>query len=289
MTAPPPPHLPAYWPHRAHSHHIRAAQHDWHVQDMGAGPAVLLIHGAGGSLHNFRLLAPLLAPHYRVISLDLVGHGFTVAGASARAGLEAMAQDIASLARAQNWDLRAVIGHSAGAAIALRLCEILPLRAAVGLNAALAQFSGVAGWLFPAMAKTLSALPFAAHMASRMFANPAQIQRVIAQTGSKLDPEGVALYQSLTCRKDHVAGTLNMMAAWDLRPILARLGQIETPVLLITGARDGAVPPSTTLGAAQALPNARGHVLAGYGHMLPEEAPAQIAPMILAFLQENGV
>jgi magnesium chelatase accessory protein len=281
--------LPPHWPHRAHSRTITAAQHRWHVQIMGAGPAILLVHGAGGSLHNFRLLAPLLAARYRVISLDLVGHGFTVAGASARSGLDAMAQDIADLARSQNWDLRAVIGHSAGAAIALRLCQILPLRAAVGLNAALAQFNGVAGWLFPAMAKTLSALPFAAHMASRMFSNPAQIQRVMAQTGSSLDSAGMALYQTLTARKDHVAGTLNMMAAWDLRPLLAQLDKIDTPVLLLTGARDGAVPPATTLRAASRLPRARGEVLQGYGHMLPEEAPAQIAPVILDFLAENEV
>ena len=284
-----PPDLPQNWPNRAHSRQITAAGHRWHVQDMGTGAAILLIHGAGGSLHNFRTLAPLLAQHYRVISLDLVGHGFTVGGASARAGLEAMAQDIAALARAQDWPIAAVIGHSAGTAIALRLCQILPLRAAIGLNAALAQFDGVAGWLFPAMAKTLSTLPFAAQIASRLFGTAPQIQRLIQQTGADLDEAGIALYQTLVQRPAHVAGMLNMMAAWDLRPLLMQMGQIETPTLLITGARDGAVPPGTSTNAACALPHGRAVILDGFGHLLPEEAPAQLAPMIGAFLHENGV
>jgi magnesium chelatase accessory protein len=281
--------LPQNWPHRAYSRTVIGAQHRWHVQNMGAGPAILLIHGAGGSLHNFRALTPLLAQGYRVISLDLVGHGFTVAGASARAGLEAMASDIATLARAQGWDIRAVIGHSAGAAIALRLCQIMPLHAVIGLNAALAQFDGVAGWLFPAMAKTLSALPFAAPLASRIFGNTAQIRRLMQQTGAELDEAGIALYLTLVQRKGHVAGMLDMMAAWDLRPLLATLGQIEAPVLLLTGARDGAVPPHISTDAARALPHARAQVLPNLGHLLPEEAPDLIAPLILAFLRENAV
>ena len=75
-----------------------------------------------------------------------------------------------------------------------------------------------------------------------------------------------------------------MMAAWDLRPLLARLPQFIVPILLLTGARDGAVPPRVSTDVARSLPNATAQILQGYGHLLPEEAAQVIAPMILDFL-----
>ncbi len=289
------PDLPAHWPHRDHSHSIQAAGQRWHVQDMGQGPILLLIHGAGGALHGWRDLAPLLAAQYRVIALDVAGHGFSQKSASTRAGLMDIAQDIADLAAGQGWTAAGIIGHSAGAAIALALAEILPrslpaaappLRAVIGLNAALSPFEGVAGWLFPAMAKTLSLLPFAPVLASRFLGQPSQIDRLLAQTGARIGPEGRAQYLCLARRPAHVAATLDMMAAWDLRPLLARLPQITCPVLLLTGGRDGAVPPRVSHDAAAALPNGRAQTLPAFGHLLPEEAAPVIAPMILQFLQQ---
>ena len=129
MSAPAdtPPDLPMDWPHRAASRSIAAVHQHWHVQDMGpkddSAPTLLLIHGAGGSVHSWAGLAPILAQHYRVIALDVAGHGFSQKGRMARAGLEDIAADILALATDQGWQVRAVIGHSAGAAIALRLAK----------------------------------------------------------------------------------------------------------------------------------------------------------------------
>ena len=47
--------------------------HRWHVQVLGEGPTVLLLHGAGGATHSWRGLAPLLATDHRVVMLDLPG------------------------------------------------------------------------------------------------------------------------------------------------------------------------------------------------------------------------
>ena len=57
MRWPPPPD----WPLQAHSRQVFCAPHRWHVQDIGEGEIVLLLHGAGGSTHSFRDLIPLLA------------------------------------------------------------------------------------------------------------------------------------------------------------------------------------------------------------------------------------
>ncbi len=288
-----PADLPPDWPHRDASRTIAAVHQHWHVQEMGPkgdiAPTLLLIHGAGGSLHSWADLAPKLAQQYRVIALDVAGHGFSQKGRMARAGLEDIASDITALAENQGWQVRAVIGHSAGAAIALRLAELMPLRAVVGLNAALSQFEGMAGWLFPAMAKTLSLLPFAPQFGAKMLGTPAQIDRLLTQTGAQIGAAGRAQYLTLARRPAHIGATLDMMAAWDLRPLLARLSHITVPVLLLTGAHDGAVPPRVSVDAARALPHATAHILQGYGHLLPEEAAEVIAPLILKFLNTSAI
>ena len=60
----------ADWPNSNLSRMIRVRPHNWHVQETGSGPLVLLIHGAGGSTHSYRDLIPLLAQMFRVVAVD---------------------------------------------------------------------------------------------------------------------------------------------------------------------------------------------------------------------------
>jgi pimeloyl-ACP methyl ester carboxylesterase len=66
-----------HWPNRGSSQFVRAAGLRWHVQVMGSGPTLLLLHGSGAATHSWRDLAPILARDFRVIAPDLPGHGFT--------------------------------------------------------------------------------------------------------------------------------------------------------------------------------------------------------------------
>lgn len=69
--------LPENWPHRDCSQFIEAAGLSWHVQRMGEGPALLLLHGTAAATHSWAGLMPLLARRFTVIAIDLPGHGFT--------------------------------------------------------------------------------------------------------------------------------------------------------------------------------------------------------------------
>ena len=284
MRAPP---IPADWPYRAASRHIACKPHLWHVQEVGAGPVVLLLHGAGGATHSFRHLIPLLIPQYRIVALDLPGQGLSVLGARGRCGLDPVAEDIAALIRHQGWQPFAIIGHSAGAAIAQRLAEILPLNAVIGINSALGAFEGLEGWLFPVMAKALALTPFVPSLFSKLAGTPTQVRQLIATTGSTLDEEGLALYLHLMKKPAHVSATLAMMAQWNLTPFLRRLKDQKVPSLLLTATNDRAVPPTVSARAAQVMPNATWHDIAGYGHLVHEEAAKLVAAPILAFL--NGL
>jgi len=281
----------ARWPHAAHSRFVACRPHRWHIQEMGgAGPSVLLLHGAGGATHSWRGLMPDLARDHRVVALDLPGQGFSVAGSRARLGLDGMAEGIAALLAQEGIAPDVLVGQSAGGALALRLAQMPPgPRAVVTINGALGKFRGMAGWLFPAMAKLLSVNPLSAALFARTAGSTRGAERLIASTGSALTPEGLALYQALIADRAHVDGTLAMMAQWQLDPLLRALPEIDVPVLLITGGRDATVPPGVSDTAARALPRAERADLPDLGHLAHEEAPAQVATLIRAWLAGRGI
>ena len=280
--------LPPDWPLREISRIIRCRPHEWHVQIMGEGPDILLLHGAGASAHSFHRLMPHL-PGYRLIAPDLPGQGFTRAGGLLRLGLDEMADDLAALCVDQGWRPTAIIGHSAGGAIALRMAEIMPHgpSAVVGINAALGPFDGFAGWLFPKLARAMAASPFVAALVTRFSSNRAQVDRLLAGTGSPMDPQAVTDYQRLVARAAHVEGTLGMMAAWQLEPLLERLPQINAPCLLIAADKDRAVPHQVSQRAAARMPRAQIEIIPGFGHLVHEQVPEDVAALIRAFLDRH--
>ncbi|MFN4058885.1 MAG: alpha/beta fold hydrolase BchO [Roseinatronobacter sp.] len=280
--------IPEDWPLRTRSRMIRCRPHIWHVQDWGAGPVVLMLHGAGASAHSFHRLMPYL-PGYRLIAVDLPGQGFTQAGGLNRLGLDAMADDLVVLLRDQSWRPVAIVGHSAGAAIALRMAELMPMgpRAVIGINAALGPFHGFAGWLFPKLARAMSASPFVSAVVTRLSSKRKQVEKLLAATGSPLDAQGVELYQRLVSRMSHIDGTLGMMAQWNLEPLLERLPQIMVPTLLIASEGDKAVPTVVSALAAARMPRARYAELPSYGHLVHEQNPAIVAGLIQSFLDAH--
>jgi magnesium chelatase accessory protein len=281
---------PEDWPNAAISRQVYCRPHRWHVQETGTGDTLLLLHGAGGSTHSFRDLIPLLAKTHHVVALDLPGQGFTQLGARHRSGLGATAHDIVSLCAQEGWAPVAIIGHSAGGALALRLSQRLlsPRGEApmvIGINPALDNFRGLAGVLFPVLAKLLSAVPFTAQVFASSAASPGRIESLIKGTGSDLGPEGIAFYRRLIGDRDHADATLAMMAQWSLDDLLRDLPNIDTRAVFIAGDRDTAVPSSVSDKAATQMPNARVIHLPHLGHLAHEEAPAEIAALIDEILQ----
>lgn len=282
MTAP--PDLPADWPLRRHSEAVDCPPHRWHVQRLGAGPTLLLLHGAGGATHSFRALAPALAPDFRLVIPDLPGHGYTRPGNRARLGLDAMAEDLARLMARLGETPAAIVGHSAGAAIALRMAETMPLRGVIGINAALGHFEGLAGLVFPAMARALALMPFVPTAFARLAGTPRQVASLITSTGSRIDAAGEDMYRRLVARPDHVEGALGMMSQWRLDGLLARLPALATPTLLIVADDDRTVAPAVSARAAERMPRARLLRLPAGGHLVHESHAAEVDRAIRSFL-----
>lgn len=273
------------WPHRDCSSQIRVRPHEWHVQQMGSGPVVLLLHGAGGSTHSFRDLMPLFAKTFTVVAVDLPGHGFTRLGSRHRSSLECVAQDLAALCTDQGWQPVCIIGHSAGAAVALRMSGLLNRTPrVVGLNPALQPFRGLAGVMFPVFARLIAMTPFMVDVALRSMAAPGRVISLLAGTGSHISPSGMNFYARLYRDRDHVDGTLLMMSQWKLDGLIADLPKITAETLFLTGSHDRTVPPITAVEAAVVMPHATAETLDGYGHLMHEEVPEKIAARTLDWL-----
>jgi magnesium chelatase accessory protein len=279
----------ADWPHAQTSRFVLSKPHKWHIQEAGAGPLLLLLHGAGGSTQSFRHLIPLLTPTHRVIAIDLPGQGFTRLGAQARCGLETMAEDIAALCAQEGWQPQAIIGHSAGGAVAFELVNHLPAPAplVIGINAALSPFKGVAGVLFPMMAKMMAMMPGVAALFTASTGNPRSVQRLIDGTGSTLSDEELRHYRALVGDRGHINATLQMMAQWDLDRLLTRLPQSGLRGMLIAASGDRAVPASVSRDMAAKTPTLAYAEIPEFGHLVHEEAAKAVAALVLDYLQQN--
>jgi magnesium chelatase accessory protein len=274
------------WPHREASRFVSAGGLRWHVQVMGRGPVLLLVHGTGAASHSWRDLMPLLAPHFTVVAPDLPGHGFSAMPPSRRMSLPGMADALHHLLAALALPPEIAVGHSAGAAIAARLCldgQMAP-RALVSLNGALLPPSGLAGLVFMPSARLLALNPLVPRLVAWTASDRAAVQRLIDSTGSRLDARGAALYRQLVGNPAHVAGTLTMMARWDLAPLLRDLPRLKAQLTLVVGENDRTVSPREAdqlRARVPALAGARVVRLPGLGHLAHEQAPDRVAAIVL--------
>ena len=271
------------WPNREASRFVRAGGLHWHVQEMGQGPTIVLVHGTGAATHSWRDLAPLLARDFRVVAMDLPGHGFTdKPKALRRLSLPAMARGLGQLLDVLDVAPAIVAGHSAGAAILVRMCldGLIAPGSLVSLNGAFLPFTGFAGKVFRPAAQLMAINPLVPRLFARRARDPAVLDRLVGNTGSTLDPTGVALYGRLASDHRHVQGALGMMAAWDLAPIARDLPKLACRLLLVVGAFDRTIPPSNARRVQAMVPGARIVTLERLGHLAHEEDPTAVAALI---------
>lgn len=284
MASAAPERVPADWPNRAHSRSVRVGRLDWHVQVAGRGPAVLLLHGTGSSAHSWADVIPALAARATLIAPDLPGHGFTTGAALESLTLPAIARELDRLLERLGAGPALAVGHSAGAALALRwaLGAAHRPRALLGFNPSLvpppALYTLLAGPVFAPLATS----SFVARGLASLAARTRIVESLLDSTRSALPPAQRARYAALFRDPAHVRGALGFMAAADL-PALARDARgIDLPATFVLGSRDAWIPERALRRLlAEALPHATVLKWEG-GHVLHEEQPQRAAELVAA-------
>jgi len=271
------------WPNRELSRFVDAGGLTWHVQEGGDGPGLLLVHGTGSATHSWLGLLPLLATRFRVLAMDLPGHGFTAVPAPRRLSLSGMAEGIGALCRELALAPEVAVGQSAGAAIAARMCldGLIEPKALVSLSGALLPLRGLpATWFKPAARLTARGAWLPRFFAAGARRDPRSIDRMVASTGSRLPPEQVARYRMLISHPGHLSAALNMMANWDLEPLRRDLPALRPHLILAAFDNDKTVPPSEAERVKALLPSAELRRFDRLGHLAHEEDPDTVAELI---------
>lgn len=284
-------HDRAHWPHAEYSRFVDVGEVHWHLQDLGQGPVVLLVHGTGASTHSWAGLMPLLATRFRVITLDLPGHGFSRINLPRGSSLTGMADALAKLLQVEDIHPAVAVGHSAGAAVLARACLDggLQARLLISLNGALLPLRGLAGQLFAPAARLLARVSLVPSLFARRATDRRLVVRLLGDTGSRVPAASADCYQRLMCTPTHVAAALQMMANWDLDPLTRALADLPCPLYLVACGNDRTVPPSDAEQLARRLP--QGHLvrIPGLGHLGHEEDPGRFAELIIELAGEVGV
>ncbi|MEN0040499.1 MAG: alpha/beta fold hydrolase BchO [Pseudomonadota bacterium] len=274
------------WPHAGNSRFVIQKGQAFHVQEL-PGPkgadTVLLLHGSGATTHSFADVMTLLAKHYRVFALDLPGHGFTQPMPDNRPTLPRVARKLAELMENEGIQPDLIIGHSAGAATAVQMLDHLPKppQAIISINGAFFPFPGLASHLFPAAAKLLFLNPFVPWAFSFGAGSARRVENLLASTGSKISPQGLARYQAALMSRAHVEGALALMANWDLSEMEERLRNLPIPLHQIIGANDGTISPKAAGRAGKLAQEGEIEIVPDTGHLVHEEKPELVVDLIL--------
>lgn len=270
------------WPCREDSEFWRVGGFLWHVQRRGHGPTMLLLHGTGASTHSWAPLIERLNSRFQTINVDLPGHGFTQTPRGFRPTIGNVSLALVHLLN----DLAAVpdliVGHSAGAAIAMQLAvpHNLKPRLVVSINGALKSFGGMMRMIAPMTAKLASMGGLAASLVAKNSTTEERVRNLVRQIGSNPDLVDTSSYTTLLQRRGHVQGALRMMAHWDLSEIEALNRSVSQPMTFIAGSADRAVSPNISKEAAGRALDGTYFELPLLGHLAHEEDPATIADTI---------
>ena len=274
--------IPNWWPNRSNSEFIKSENYNWHIQKFGStGKKLLLIHGTGASSHSWYPLIENLNLEFEILCLDLPGHGFTRALAGQKKQLMIIVDQISLLLRNIDFYPNIIMGHSAGAAIAYELAKKIETKPnTIAINAAFGQFSGLAGVAFPYFAKIASSTTIPARFLSLLASKEEIVRKLLASTGSIIPELQIKCYQYLFSNTEHVDGTLQLMADWDLGYFLDRLPEETAPIHFLVGDKDTTVPPHISKSWDQSMRNSSLTQFNGLGHLLHEECPSTVSSVL---------
>jgi len=252
---------------------ITANGMEMNVEQRGAGaPALVFLHYWGGSSRTWRHVVDALAPDFRTVAIDQRGWGRSGAPATGYA-LADMADDVQAVVETLDLERYILVGHSMGGKVAQLLASRRP-RGLVGL----------------ALVAPSPPSPLPLPLESRRAMVHAYESRdtIIATVAQVLAPNGLAPEELEIVIADSLAGGRAAKEAWPLltsqEDITASVAAIDVPVIVLSGEDDRVDPPDVLRRELlPRIPQARLHVLPGVGHLLPVEAPHDIADQVRLF------
>ncbi len=241
----------------------------------GSGPSVTLVHGVGSNFESWDAIAAQLSRQYRVIRLDLRGHGKSSRIETCQ--LEDFLDDVSLVLDTLEINRTHLVGFSLGGMIAQAYVLAHPERVEK-----LALISAVAGRT-PEERANVQARARKVRDEGIASVVAAAEDRWFTEAFRRKYPEVVATRLEELKANDHrsYSAAYTVFAEGDLGP---RLNEISHTTLIVTGEHDVGSNTRMARFMHDAIPGSRLHILPGLKHSVLLEAPAEIAGLLLDFL-----
>lgn len=248
-----------------------------HYEQYGHGAPVLLVHGLGSSTRDWEYQIAELAAHYRLIAVDLRGHGRSDKPRE-RYSIAGFAEDVAALIEHLGLDAVHLVGISMGGMVGFQLGvdrpELLKSLCIVNSGPEVKAKSPrdyleiAKRW---SLSRLLSLQVIAKGLGRLLFPKPEQaaLRRKIEERWPQND-------------KRAYLASLDAIIGWGVRERLAR---ITCPTLVISADHDY-TPVAQKEAYVRELPNARLLVIEDSRHATPLDQPQRFNSSLLAFLEE---
>ena len=262
-----------------------------HFRDRGAGNPIVFIHGFGASLDTWRYLEERLKSEYRIVSLDLKGHGYSERPLDDRYSLQDHAAVVAGLMDHLKLKNVVLVGNSLGCAVAL----MAALEARQESSATVAAMVLIAGSLdgdnLPFYLRLLR-LPMIGSVAAKL--TPASFGTRLILKRAYYDDEKVtdslvelyAKYQRIPGTEHALITTARQMIPADSSGLRQALKKLEIPILNIIGKHDQIISRESSEGVCQILPRCKNVTIDEAGHVPHEEKPEEVISLLNDFLAE---
>jgi len=247
-----------------------------YCEEHGSGPALVLVHGLGGSTAMFQKMSGPLSEHFRVVAYDLRGLGQSETPPLPYS-ITLLADDLHGLVEQLGLAQITLVGHSLGGAVAFAYAIGHPERVSALIAVAAPSATPV---------EQRADLEVRAEFARRE--GMPTMAELHARNGfpdafRASHQEDVTTYKAIiaSADADGYAGHCGVIGALDLS---ADVGRIRAPTLLIAGELDRVVPASAVRLTASQIPGSEYVELAGCGHLVPFERPGQLVEQIIGFV-----
>jgi len=254
----------------------------------GTGPAMLLIHGLGGTRRTWRHLIPGLARTHTVIAPDLPGHGLSDPPAGDYS-LGAHACVMRDLLLTLGYPRASIVGHSLGGGVALQTAYQFPERTE---RVVLISSGGLGAEVTPIL--RAATLPGADTVVAGLSSIPTALtQRLFGVLPALIGHSDARVLADVLrgLTDDHqrraFLRTARTVIDWRGQTVSAgrQLGLLsEVPLLVAWGANDKTIPPQHHHALAERVPHAVTVEIPDAGHYPHETAPTQVLSALQTFL-----
>lgn len=263
--------------------------------DLGEGdaPPVVLIHGIGASVEAWTPTLPALVPDHRVVALDLVGYGYTDKPRDAPYSFPYFADFVRQAMDRLEITQAAVIGHSLGGGVALKLAETVPSRVTrlVAVDAAGLGTEGLSVvyqlMVIPGLGRLLTRTdpPWVRRFLEGLFHDPDYVTDAMVDLNIEMmsQPGARAAYLSTIRSIATVFGPRKDVVA----DIVGELDAITAKTLVVWGQQDEAIPMAHGETAVEGIPDAELVILEDCGHMPMVEQRGAFNAEVRAFLASS--